>query len=206
MDDAVFDNLYAQSKKFLEFEKLLNSFVEDLTNALALLTQTHFYKDNPDTGLLNKIKKNRKNLKKVLQSQEIYKIYGYMICKEIQQIMNDFAESDNPQGSGLKYVKKEYPLFDQNWVEQQMEEHIKNNKLKTASEKNKLRLKLEKERARKEKHLEFEKAIHNELKKLVLQNCPRITDISGNGLRQIDYMLHAYMLKITESIRPIIED
>jgi hypothetical protein len=205
MDDELFNNLSTQSKKFSEFESLLHSFVEELIDAIAALTHYHFYQDNPTIGFLKTFKPDKENIKKVMQSRDYFKIHGYTMCKEIQQIMIDFEDIDIPKGKALKYAKKEYPLYDESWVERQMEYLLKESIVKTPDEKQALQQRIENERAKKADYLEYQKAIHKELKKLVLKHCPHITGISGNGLRQIDYMLREYMYKITENMRRLID-
>jgi len=200
MDDELFNNLKTQTKKFSELEGLLNTFVDEFIDVLSVLTQYHLYpgSHSPDS-LLAKIKKD-------IQSGEYVKIHSYMLCKEIQQILTDFADTDGPKGEQLKYSKKEFPVYDEVWVEQQMQSLLKGSAATPPQDMVVLRQELEKQRVGKAHYLEYQKAIYKELKKLVLKHCPHMTGISGNGLRQIDYMLREYMYKITENIQPLVDD
>ena len=199
MDDELFNSLNIQSQKFSELESLLNTFVEELSDRVAVLTRDHFYGNQSAA-------RSRDIFKNAMQSGEYIKIYSYMMCKEIQQIIADFTDTDSPAGQQLKYTKKEFPRYDENWIEVRLQSLLKEYGLRTQQERAALRKKVEKERAEKVRYQEYEKAIHKELKRLVLKHCPHITSISGNGLRPIDYMLREYMFKITKSIRPLIDD
>ena len=47
MDENIFDNLHDEARRFSEFEKLLNHFVEELIENLSGLTLKHFRNNNP---------------------------------------------------------------------------------------------------------------------------------------------------------------
>lgn len=184
----VFENLRKENKKFSEFEKLLNLFVAELIDRLVVLTGCHFNYVTEDIEM-------------EMKSQQYFKMYGYMICKEIQQIVHDLGDDNIPVNNKIKYHKKGYPLYDKSWVEQRIQKLVGESSVKTKKEIAALKTRLEKERVKEERYQKFEKAIHKELKKLVLKHCPYITGISGDGLRQIDYMLQDYMFKISEILR-----
>jgi hypothetical protein len=52
----------------------------------------------------------------------------------------------------------------------------------------------------------FQIRLHKELKKLILDFFPQIPEASSTCIREIDYLLYAYTLKISEKIQNILEE
>jgi hypothetical protein len=57
-----------------------------------------------------------------------------------------------------------------------------------------------------EYYTNYKISVHKALKKLVLEYFPELTEISATGIREIDYILHTYMLMIYENIMNILQD
>ena len=204
MDDDEIFNLFSESRRFLEFEELLREFVKELSNKVSVLAYNSLFRDCPFPGVFAATNHTIDSIREAMQAQDYFNMYGYMIFKEIQRIIDDFSESDIPKRHELKYHKKEHPVYDDAWIEHEMKNFLGEFPINKKRERAHLRRLIEAEIPQKEYCLGVKKTLHAELKRLALKYFPRITDISGDGLRQVDYMLCEFACEIYNGILAVL--
>ena len=91
-------------------------------------------------------------------------------------------------------------------LEEQIKEFEKEFKNLDPNQRSTLRQSLKEDAQIEEFYTNFKISIHKALKKLTLEYFPELPEITGNGIREIDYMLYTYMLMIYENVMSILED
>jgi len=193
-------------KKHRAFKERQSRFTNELIEIITALTYRHFTTKTsyPHLNIRGELDKNV--LKQNILTDEDFKYYGMWIFEELAQIMIDFSDDELLAGIELYYKKIEYPFFTEKTLEEQIKEFEKEFKNLNPSQCSTLHQFLKEDVQIEEFYRNFKISIHKALKKLALEYFPGLPEITGNGIREIDYMLYTYMLMIHENVMIILEN
>jgi len=193
-------------KNYRVFKEHRSRFTNELIEIITALTYRHFTTKTsyPHLNIRGKLDKNV--LRQNILTDEDFKYYGIWIFEELAQIIIDFSDDERPAGIKRYYKKIKYPFFTEKTLEEQIKEFEKEFKNLTPSQRSTLHQSLKEEVQIEEFYTNFKTSIHKALKKLALEYFPELPEITGNGIREIDYMLYTYMLMINENVMSILED
>ena len=182
-------------------------FADELVGIISELTYQHFTEKSSYLHLNIQGELNKEALKQSILADKDFKYYGIWIFEELDLITFYFSGDDLPAGRKLFYKKIEYPSFTEEALEEQIKEFEKELNLPlNKGQREMIRQSFKEDAQIEEFYTNFRITIHKALKKSALEYFPNITEISGAGIREIDYMLYTYMLMIKENIMNILED
>jgi hypothetical protein len=199
------ESIEKSEKEQEEYGKNLPKFINELTELISEVTYQHFIEKKLKFNLKMDSNLDKNLLNKKITYNENITYYIEWIFEELTGIMLDFTEYEIPTDRVLLYKKIEYPVYDEKWVQENIS-HMKKIGMDFSTEEWEKLYNLYKNDAYMEEHfVNFKKLIHKAFKKLALKYYPDIPEISGAGIREIDYMLYRYMLRILPDIYRILQ-
>jgi hypothetical protein len=189
------DDMDELLKKHKDYKYRRAMFTVELIERIGTITYKHFSD-----------KTSYHEIKEKIASDKDFKYYAIWIFDELINNIEDFSDDEIPAGKKLFYKKIEYRSFTDEAIEEQIKKLKKTGIIFNSEQWETLRGYYKQDFKIEEYYKNFKILLHNELKKLALEFFPELTEISAAGIREIDYMLHKYMLKIYENIMNILQD
>ncbi|MBN2089623.1 hypothetical protein JW964_08415 [candidate division KSB1 bacterium] len=191
-------------KEYRKYEKQLARFTKDLLERVSNLTWDYFSKPVPDAGLIEQMELTEVVFRKRFIANSEFEYFGNLIFDQLCDDMEDFSGDEVPPERKLEYQKIEYPSYSKEECEQNALEFSKKYNLTLPEHLESLRQSFMEEAISKKYYDTYEILLHKELKKMTVEYFPEIMEISGTGLREIDYMLYKYTSYIQNEIMEVI--
>lgn len=200
------DDMDELHKKHKEYKYRRAMFTVELIERIGVVTYKHFSDKTSYPDLIIQLKLKENEIKEKIASDKDFKFYAIWIFDELINNIEDFSDDEIPAGKKLFYKKIEYRSFTDEAIEEEIKRLKKTGIIFNSEQWETLRGYYRQDFKLEEYYKNFEILLHKELKKLALEFFPELTEISAAGIREIDYMLHKYMLMIHENIMNMLED
>lgn len=194
-------------KEYRAFKERESRFINELMDIITARTYEHFTTKTayPHLNIQGDLDKN--GLKQAILADKDFKFYGIWIFEEVDETVIDFYGYEIPTDRKLYYRKIEYPSFTEKTLQEEMKKFEEECTINLSPEQRAtLYQSLKDDNQTDEFFINFKISIHKALKKLAFEYFPKITEISGAGIREIDTMLYTYMLNIYGNVMSIIDD
>ncbi len=191
-------------KEYRKYEKQLARFIKDFQERVSNLAWDYYSKPVPELKLLEQVEMDEETFHKEFLANYEFEYFGGLIFDQLCDDMEDFSGDEVPPDRKLEYKKIETPTYSKEESDQQALEFGKEHNLTRPEHLESLRQSFWEDLIVKKYYDTFETLLHKELKKLTVDHFPEIMEISGTGLREIDYMLYNYASSLhTEIIETI---
>ncbi len=201
-----FDKVDEALKEYRAFMEYQAQFINEFIERIIVLTYKYFTAKSSWPHLQMHGEINEDVLEQNILADEDFKFYGIWIFEELNEIVIDYEGFKVPAGKKPDYKKIEYPSFTEETLEKQIKKFEKGCKNLNPEQRLTIRQSFKEMALINEFYTNFKIFIHKDLKKLALEYFPEIPEISGAGIREIDYMLYAYMLMIKGNIMKHLDD
>ncbi len=194
-------------KQYDAFKERQSRFTNEMIETITARTVQHFTTKTAYPHLDFHGELDEDALSQGILADKDFKFYGIWIFEEVEDIVVDFCGDEIPAGRKLYYKKIEYPSYSEESIAEEMKE-FENNWRGELSPKQRAILyqSLVDDYRTDEFYRDFKISLHKALKKLTFEYYPEIAEISGAGIREIDSLLHTYMLMIRENVMNILGD
>jgi len=185
-------------QQYQEFLREQKRFTEEYKERVCEVAYEYFAKQPPDPELITPKAIDKETLRQGIEADEQFDWYGTWMFESTAELINRYWEDNDPPGESLTFNKNRWPAFTEEAIEQEFQStKDKFNGPLTAEQEESLRESIREDQAIEKYYVDFEKILHNALKKLVVDYFPMVVHIHSNGFLQIDETLHFYM-KLTE--------
>ncbi len=194
-------------KEYRAFQESQSRFINELMDVITAQTYLHFTTKTAYPHLNIQCELDEDDLKQNILAEKYSKSYGIWIFEEVAEIVVDFYGYKVPTDRKLSCQKIEYPSFTEKTLQDEIEKFEKTCPKKLSPEQRaSLYQSLKEDQKIGEFYINFKISLHKALKKLTFEYFPEIMEISGAGIREIDYALYIYMLNIYWDIMRILAD
>ncbi len=186
-------------------EAHLARFTADLWFKIGTITWEYFSQKVPDSEFLEQITLEADEIHARIAADFDLQRNGIQIFDQLCHDIEDFQNDEMPVGRALRYQKIKYPEFTPAAIEERIKHYGARHQIPNPEKEEILREVFFEQAVVSEYYVNFEIRLYQELKKLTVAHFPELMEISGSGLREIDYLLYDNAYHIGERIIKLLE-
>lgn len=191
-------------KEYRKYEKELARFSKDFLQRVSAVTWEFFSKPVPDPDLIEQMILTEDDFQKRFLANPEFEYLGRVVFDQLCDDMEDFSGDEIPAERVLEYKKIEYPTYSKEECEKKALKFGRENNLTLPEQLENLCQSFMEDAIARRYYDNYEILLHKELKKMAVEYFPEIMEISGTGLREVDYMLYKYATYIQNEIFDVI--
>lgn len=189
-----------------KLKKIQAKFTEDLIMSVGMATYDYFSTQPARPELVLKGEISEEEIIEQLAADTDIPYYVIWLSEHLVDLIKDFSGDSVPADKKLYHRKIEYESYSDEAVAEHANRLIEECNIQDPEDQELLYDYCKEDALVGEFYDNFDMLLHKILKKLALKYFPQISDVSGTGLKEIDYMLYTYMRMLRDNMMVILEN